>query len=465
MAGDRLLVTCQLNQIDISGHNSPNYESPLRFKNSWACSLVSKNNFIIFETINIRILLKSENQSNMTSSFLKQAMEGNKNAILKQQIICQYITEGDSSITDLSKAINLSVPTVTKLIGELIEEGFVHNFGEQGTAGGRRPNIYGLNPYAGYFIGVELRKDSVALAVINFKGQLIDEKNISFSMSNDPRSLDQLCEVIQNFIRTHKIAHDKILAATVNISGRVNSQTGYSYSYFFVEEQPLTLLLEERLGCTIYIENDTRAATYGEYMYGGAHNEQTMLYINASWGLGLGMIIDGKIFYGKSGFAGEFGHFPLLDNEIICRCGKRGCLETGASGSAMHRIFLEKLRQGSVSMLSGKFNKGEEITLNDILSALHKEDVLAIEVLESVGHTLGKAVAGLINMFNPETIIIGGTLSVAKEYLMLPVRNAVNKYSLMLVNKDTLIRPSTLGERAGVLGACLLARSKSLGLF
>ena len=116
----------------------------------------------------------------MTSSFLKQATEGNKNAILKQQIICQYIFCGDSSITDLSKAVNLSVPTVTKLIGELIDEGFVHNFGEQGTAGGRRPNIYGLNPYAGYFVGVDLRKDSVMMAAINFKGQLIDETTVDF---------------------------------------------------------------------------------------------------------------------------------------------------------------------------------------------------------------------------------------------------------------------------------------------
>ena len=121
--------------------------------------------------------------------------------------------------------------------------------------------------------------------------------------------------------------------------------------------------------------------------------------------------------------------------------------------------------EGLYACLVEKYKKGEEITLNDILAALLKEDVLAIEILESVGHTLGKAIAGLINMFNPEVIVIGGTLSVAKEYLMLPVRNAINKYSLMLVNKDTQIRLSTLGERAGVMGACILARSKSLGLF
>lgn len=398
----------------------------------------------------------------MTSSFLKQATEGNKNAILKQQIICQYIFSGDLSITDLSRAVNLSVPTVTKLIGELIDEGFVHNFGEQGSAGGRRPNIYGLNPYAGYFIGVEIRTDSLVLAAVNFKGQLLCDTIVDFEMNNDPHSFDRLCETIRGFIDGHKIPHEKVLAVGVNISGRVNSRTGYSY--FFVEEQPLTLLLEERLDCPVYIENDTRAATYGEYMYGDAHNEQTMLYINASWGLGLGMIIDGKVFYGKSGFSGEFGHFPLLDNEIICRCGKRGCLETGASGSALHRLFLEKLRQGSVSMLSDKFKRGEEISLKDILDAVLKEDVLAIEILESVGHTLGKAIAGLINMFNPEMIVIGGLLSVAGESLMLPIRMAVNKYSLMLVYKDTQIKLSTLGERAGVIGACLLARSKALGL-
>ena len=400
----------------------------------------------------------------MTSSFLKQATEGNKNAILKQQIICQYIFSGDLSITDLSRAVNLSVPTVTKLIGELIDEGFVHNFGEQGSAGGRRPNIYGLNPYAGYFIGVEIRTDSLVLAAVNFKGQLLCDTIVDFEMNNDPHSFDRLCETIRGFIDGHKIPHEKVLAVGVNISGRVNSRTGYSYSYFFVEEQPLTLLLEERLDCPVYIENDTRAATYGEYMYGDAHNEQTMLYINASWGLGLGMIIDGKVFYGKSGFSGEFGHFPLLDNEVICRCGKRGCLETGASGSAVHRIFMEKLAQKRVSMLSDKYNRKEPISLEDILDALNQEDVLAIEVIESVGHTLGKAMAGLINLFNPDLIVLGGTLAVAKDYIMLPLKSAINKYSLQLVNKDTTIKLSKLGERAGAVGACMLGRSKLLGL-
>lgn len=401
----------------------------------------------------------------MSSSLFRQADERNRAALIKQQIISQYIVGGDSSITELSKALMLSVPTVTKFLGELIEEGFVYDYGKQGNVGGRQPNIYGLNPDAGYFIGVELRKDTVQLAATNFKAQVVATREERYVMAGDPlEAADQLCTVIRSFIVRQNLPHEKIRAVGVSISGRVNPDTGYSYNYFFVEEQPLVMLLEERLGYTVYIENDTRAATYGEYISGVGNNEKTMLYINAGWGLGLGMILDGKLFYGKSGFSGEYGHFPLLDNEVICRCGKRGCLETGASGSAVHRIFLEKLGEGRISMLSDKYKEGTEITLEDILAAVFKEDVLAIEIMESVGHTLGKALAGLINMFNPELIVLGGTLATTRDYLMLPVKSAINKYSLRMVSKDTEIKFSKLGESAGVVGACLLARSKSLRL-
>ena len=113
----------------------------------------------------------------MVDSFLGQAEEGNKTALLKLQLIGHYIMGGDFSITDLSHEMNLSVPTVTKLVSELIEDGFVHDFGKQGTAGGRRPNIYGLNPYAGYFVGVDIKKDIISLAIINFKGQVVDMRD------------------------------------------------------------------------------------------------------------------------------------------------------------------------------------------------------------------------------------------------------------------------------------------------
>jgi predicted NBD/HSP70 family sugar kinase len=178
----------------------------------------------------------------------------------------------------------------------------------------------------------------------------------------------------------------------------------------------------------------------------------------------MGMILDGKLSYGKSGFSGEIGHFPLLNNDQICHCGKTGCLETGASGSAIHRIFIEKLREGRASLLSDKYNKDEEISLMDIINAVKEEDVLAIEVVEEIGTVLGRALAGRINIFNPELVVIGGIVAKAQEYLLLPVKSAIQKHSLNLVNKDTTIKFSKLGEKAGPIGACMLSRTKLLGL-
>lgn len=282
----------------------------------------------------------------MNNTFLQQSYDGGKNNSIKKEIIRLFIVNGNYSITDLSKEMNLSIPTITKLIGELMSEGFVLDFGKQGTNGGRRPNVYGLNPDAGYFVGVDITKDSIDLGIITFKGQLIEyEGNKEFILENTIQSLDELCNIINSFIDNLSIARNKILSVGINLSGRVNSESGFSYSFYFLGEKPLSMMIEERIDCNVFIENDSRAMTYGEFMYSEDESKKNMLFINASWGLGIGIIIDGKLYYGKSGFSGEFGHFPFFENEIICRCGKRGCLETGASGSAVHRIFMEKLKR------------------------------------------------------------------------------------------------------------------------
>ena len=204
--------------------------------------------------------------------------------------------------------------------------------------------------------------------------------------------------------------------------------------------------------------------TYGEYICGIGNNEKNMLFLNVSWGLGMGMIIDGKLSYGKSGFSGEIGHFPMLDNNHICQCGKTGCLETGASGSAAHRIVMQKLSEGRASILSDTLKKNGHISIDDIIRAVNEEDVLAIEVIEEIGRTLGRAIAGLINLFNPELVVIGGKISEAKDYLMLPIKSAVQKHSLNMINKDTTLKFSKLGKKCGPIGACMLSRSKMLGL-
>ena len=198
---------------------------------------------------------------------------------------------------------------------------------------------------------------------------------------------------------------------------------------------------------------------YGEFCFGEVKNARNVLFVNIDYGIGLGILIDGKLYYGKSGFSGEFGHTPLFDNEILCHCGKKGCLETEASGTSLIRKLKEKIDQGFTSTVIKKKNIAE-VTLADVVIAAQNEDMLCIEMLAEIGEKIGKGVAMLINIFNPELLILGGILAETGDYLRLPIRSAVNKYSLSLVNTDTQLKISKLGEKAGVMGACLIARNK-----
>lgn len=396
----------------------------------------------------------------MKQQLLKEIEFGSKSAFIKKRIITYYIYRGSSTITDLSKELDLSVPTVTKFINEMCEEGYINDYGKLETGGGRHPNLYGLNADSGYFIGVEIRKFGINIGLINFKGDMVELKSdIPFSLENTPEKLDELCKLIRNFIQKTTVNPEKILNININISGRVNPESGYSFSIFNFSEQPLAEILTEKIGYQVCIDNDTRAMTYGEYLQGCVKGEKDIIFVNISWGLGIGIIIDGKIYTGKSGFSGEFGHINAFDNEIICHCGKKGCLETEASGSALYRILQERIHKGESSILSQRFiNKSKPLTLNEIIAAVNKEDLLCIEIVEEIGQKLGKHIAGLINLFNPELVIIGGALAQTGDYILQPIKTAVKKYSLNLVNKDSAITVSKLQEKAGIIGACMLAR-------
>ncbi|ADV44739.1 ROK family transcriptional regulator [Bacteroides helcogenes] len=398
----------------------------------------------------------------MKQHLLKEIEHGSKNALLKKRIITHYIYNGSSTITDLSKELDLSVPTVTKFISEMYEEGYINDYGKLETSGGRHPNLYGLNPESGYFIGVDIKRFAVNIGLINFKGDMMELKmNIPYKFENTPEALEELCRLIRTFIKKANVNTEKILNININISGRVNPESGYSFSLFNFSEQPLAEILTDKIGYPVCIDNDTRAMTYGEYLQGRVKGEKNIIFVNVSWGLAIGIIINGEIYIGKSGFSGEFGHVNAFDNEILCHCGKKGCLETEASGSALHRILLERINNGESSILSGRATMKEDpLTLDEIIAAVNKEDLLCIEIVEEIGQKLGKQIAGLINIFNPELVIIGGTLSLTGDYITQPIKTAVRKYSLNLVNKDSVISTSKLKDKAGIIGACMLARSR-----
>ena len=398
----------------------------------------------------------------MVQKLVESLGNGTKNMLTQKRIITYLMHNHSSTIPDLAKDIDLSIPTVTKFIMELVEEGYIINYGKQETSEGRPPNLYGLNPDSAYMVGVDIKAFCLNLGLMNFTGDMVDiQMGVECKLDNTLESLDELIGHIRRFIDKHDNVWEKILQIGVNISGRVNPEEGYSFSMFNFEERPLAEILTEKIGIPVSIDNDTRAMAYGELLKGVVKGEKDVVFINVSWGLGSAFIIDGKIYTGRSGFSGEFGHFNVFDNEILCRCGKKGCLETEVSGSALHRILCERVRNGQSSILSQRILSGDSpVTLEEIVEATNKEDILCIELVEEVGRKLGRYLAGLINLFNPELVVIGGTVAMTEDYILQPIKTAIRKYSLNLVSKDSAVVLSKLQAKAGVIGACLLSRSK-----
>lgn len=388
-----------------------------------------------------------------------------KNKNLKKTILKLLDETGDLTIPDLTKELNISTPKVTSLLNELIKEGLIVDLGKVDSTGGRRANSFGLLNTACYFIGVDVKRYYINIGLLDFKKHLVklDEK-IAYPLENTKESLQALINIIKKFLKDHGIAKNKILSIGINLSGRVNNNTGYSYSYFHFQEESLSETIEKEIGIKTFLENDSNAMAYGELMQGVVVGEKNVLFINLDYGTGSGILIDGKVYYGKSGFSGEFGHIPFFNNDIICGCGKKGCLETEVSGIALLRKAKEKLAKGSTSILIKKNKSVHDLKLQDIIEAAKQEDMVVIELLAEMGDLLGKALSVLINLFNPELVVLGGTLADTGDYLRLPVKSAINKYSLSLVNNDTQLKSSKLGEKAGVIGVSLIARKKIIAL-
>lgn len=381
----------------------------------------------------------------MRDELLKHIRNINKKSSVQGRILEQFVSQGTFTIPEMSKAVGVSLPTATSAINELIKAGLVREVGKKDISSGRIPMAYDLVPNAGYFVGVNPEMDCLALAASDFCGNLITEKiRVPYTYENTPENLEQMAKIINDFIATLPYAKEEILQICVNVAERVNPFEGNAYNMFTFLEDSLTSKLTKLIQIPVCIENDTRSMTFAEFIKGRSKGLKNVIFANVCWGLAIGIIIDGKLYYGKSGYSGEFGHMTAYNNNIICHCGKIGCIETEVSGRALKRKLTEKILNGKTSILSDKvLNKKEGLTLQDLLDAIAKEDVLSLATLQTIADELGKQLAGVINIFNPEMLVIGGEMSVTGDYLTLPVRMGIKKFSLNIMNEDSQIVTSS----------------------
>ena len=378
----------------------------------------------------------------------------------ESQILTLLSRRDGATIPQIADALGISIGTATKYVGLLLEENALEDCGKTESVTGRRPHRYSLRANTGWFLGLEVNDRYVNVGLMDFQGNLREKRIVEGFSLESKGAFGRLCNILQRAIAVARENGYPIMGVCLAIPGRIDERTGESHTYFYEPGKALALRLQEQQKLPISLFNDTRAMTVGEYIKGAGAGTQNMLMINVNWGLGMGIVMDGQVYSGKSGYAGEFGHVYGFDNQIICRCGKRGCNETEISGQALQRNLVERIRAGESSILSQRVLESEKpLMLSEIMDAVAREDVLCIDVIEKIGILLGEKTSGLINLFNPELVVVGGELAMTGDYLLDPMRMAVNKHAIHLVSKDTRICRSALGMDAGIVGACLVARN------
>ena len=403
------------------------------------------------------------NLKNLLDNSTDTSLSGQKWHMLRQAIVKRLLSSGNATIAELGSELQSSVPTVTKAVNELLIEGYVVDMGKITNSGGRRPSLYSINPTCAYFLGVNVNRASMSIGLQNIKNEFVSiELDSSFVLENTSESLQELCNLINSFIEDSAVEKRLIVGVCINLSGRINSMEGFSYNYFFSENRPLTEIIADQLGLPVRLENDTRAMTFGEYREGIVDGEQNIIFLNYSWGVAIGMITDGKLYYGKSGYSGEFGHSTIFNNEIMCQCGKLGCLETEISGWSLVNQFKNALKEGKQSKVVLEDNSHTLQHHAIISGAINLEDSLCIELVTNQSEKMGRYLSIILNIFNPELLVIGGDFSQLGDYALLPIQSALKKHSLGLVNRDVKLKKSSLGLRAGVIGACCVVKEKML---
>lgn len=399
--------------------------------------------------------------------FIQKGLSGVafKDQSRKKRIISHLSQRGSATLTELSDLLNISIPKSTELISLLEDEGLVIASGRRSDGPGRKASVFTLAPDSFFFIGLEIKKYSINLGIMGFDQKLVfQEVGVPFFYESADESLFKIVNLLHDFIGRSGISRNRISGLGCCISGRVNVYTGEILTIYHFGEAPIKKVLEQELGIPVYLDNDSRALAYGEFHFGKHKRAEEVLILNLDYGLALGIFVKGKPVYGVSGYAGELGHIPLFDNERICFCGKKGCLETEASGRALIENILKEMENGSNSLLSPVLKEKGRIELGDIVNAIHKGDNLALAGIGNIAAKLGKGLAVTINLFNPELIIISGSLSGVGDALLLPLKSYILRHSLSVVNNDSNVILSELGDKAGLLGCCLLVRDKMLAL-
>ena len=361
---------------------------------------------------------------------------------------------GTASRADLARRTGLSRSTVSTLVADLQRRGLVADHdGESPGKGrpGRPAALLALDPSAGAAVGVDFDHDRVGVAVSDLSRTVLAEAWAPFDVDHDAGgALDLAAEKIDGILAEADLERDRVLGAGMALAGPIDHERGALHRSAVLPGWAgvdAAKELEERLGVPTYVDNDANCGALAEVTLGAGRNARFAAYVSISSGIGAGMIVDGRPYRGHAGTAGEIGHVVVDPQGPICRCGNRGCLETLASSQSLVALV--------------QASRDDELSVRDLLQLADEGDAGCRRAIADAGRVVGGVVAGLVNLFSPEMVVIGGDLGEAGELLLDPLREAVTRDALPAAADELQIVAGELGERANLLGALALVLMQS----
>ena len=388
-----------------------------------------------------------------------------KEELYKNSIIRELYFTGGLSSLELSRRLEKSLSLSSRILNEMIEEGIVVEKGFAISSGGRRPQVFALNNDIQYIISVAMDQLITRIVIMDMYNNFVTEvKKIAISLTNNYVALQTLTEAIVEVIQSSGIEKNKFIGIGIGMPGFVDPVAGPNNTFLGAN---ISKQITISTGLPVFIENDSSSIALAEYYFGAAKDSGNAMIINFNWGVGLGIIINGHLYRGSNGFAGEFSHIPMFNNGKMCGCGKTGCLETECSFIYMLNKAEALIKNGMESYIKDRLKEGMNYEEKSklFIQAVINGDKLAVELISEAGYNLGRGISTLIHLFNPSKIVLSGRGATLGKIWLTPIQQAINEYSIPRLAQYTDIEVSSMGYESELIGSSIVVMSKSDNLY
>ncbi|MGF1723881.1 sugar metabolism global transcriptional regulator Mlc [Photobacterium nomapromontoriensis] len=364
---------------------------------------------------------------------------------------------GPISRIELSRRSQLAPASITKITRELIDAHIIKETDIQETSSRGRPAVGLVPANEGWqFMSIRLGRGYMTIALHELGGDIVVEERQDIDVLQQEEVLRKLIGEIQTFFANHVGELDRITAIAVSLPGLVNAKTGVvlQMPHYDVHHLELGPAISEATGLSVFVGNDTRSWALAEKLFGNSQDVSNSILVSIHHGVGAGIVLDNVVLQGRIGNVGELGHIQIKPYGKRCFCGNHGCLETVASLKSIIEQVEQRLQEGHPSVLTG-----QELTIEKICDAAVASDTLAKQVIVELGHNLGQAIAIMVNLFNPEKILIGGEFNRAKDILYPAIMDCIRTQSLPVYNQDLVIDESCFYTQATMPGAAMIKQA------